>query len=403
MCTRPVSDEPVFLTGDAAILEKMASLPPRPVFDPAALAFLESLSAGLLRDPGIRRTPDIMTFAFWCRRASLLEQRRLCADTASRWGRGLALHIAPSNVPILFAYSLAAGLLAGNANVVRVPSAPFPQVDRLCAALTGTLAGSELKDSVVCLRYDRSSAMTAHLSRLCDARLIWGGDETIRAVRGLPPKPRAVDVCFADRYSLCVIRSEAYLAEKDKAAFARRFYTDTYLSDQNACSAPQVVLWLGEAVREARDAFWPALAELVRRDYALPPVRAVAKREAFLCCAALHPGVRLAGNDNGMVRVEVPELFPELMDFRAGSGFFFEMAGTLADLTPLAGEKCQTLTQCGVTPEEFRRFLETVRPKGIDRIVPVGSAMDFSLIWDGYDLIAELSCKKTLLPSGTRA
>ena len=29
--------------------------------------------------------------------------------------------------------------------------------------------------------------------------------------------------------------------------------------------------------------------------------------------------------------------------------------------------------------------------KGIDRIVPIGSTMEFDLVWDGYDLTRELT------------
>lgn len=42
-------------------------------------------------------------------------------------GRGVAFHIAPSNVAVNFAFSLAAGLLTGNANIVRLSSKPFPR------------------------------------------------------------------------------------------------------------------------------------------------------------------------------------------------------------------------------------------------------------------------------------
>ena len=47
-------------------------------------------------------------------------------------GRGNIFHIAPSNVPMNFAYSLAFGLLSGNNNIVRIPSRNFFQVDILC-------------------------------------------------------------------------------------------------------------------------------------------------------------------------------------------------------------------------------------------------------------------------------
>jgi hypothetical protein len=57
----------------------------------------------------------------------------------------------------------------------------------------------------------------------------------------------------------------------------------------------------------------------------------------------------------------------------------------------------QTLTYFGIGREEFRDFLEKARPAGIDRIVPMGKSMDFALVWDGYDLIRQMSRRITIL------
>ena len=44
-----------------------------------------------------------------------------------------------------------------------------------------------------------------YLSSMCDLRVIWGGDETIRNLRMSPLPARATEIVFADRYSLAVI------------------------------------------------------------------------------------------------------------------------------------------------------------------------------------------------------
>ena len=38
-------------------------------------------------------------------------------------------------------------------------------------------------------------------------------------------------------------------------------------------------------------------------------------------------------------------------------------------------------------------FILLEKPNGIDRIVPIGKTTDFSLTWDGFDLIDTLSRK----------
>ena len=98
-------------------------------FAEEVIGFLSSLSASILKDPISRSFSDVVTFAFFCRKANLQKQRAKWNLQEIRLGRGIIFHIAPSNVPINFAYSLVAGLLGGNLNVVRVSSKAFPQVD----------------------------------------------------------------------------------------------------------------------------------------------------------------------------------------------------------------------------------------------------------------------------------
>ena len=53
--------------------------------------------------------------------------------------------------------------------------------------------------------------------------------------------------------------------------------------------------------------------------------------------------------------------------------------------------KFQTLTFFGIDPLYLRNEVVKANLKGIDRIVPIGKAMDIGTIWDGHDLIRELS------------
>jgi len=51
----------------------------------------------------------------------------------------------------------------------------------------------------------------------------------------------------------------------------------------------------------------------------------------------------------------------------------------------------------GIEPGEFRQFILQVKPNGIDRIVPIGKTTEFSLTWDGFNLIETLSRKIELI------
>ena len=105
-------------------------------FSVEAVNYLDALSKELNKDPNIRVYPDVATFGFFCRRANILSlKKKHSSNDILRLGRGLLFHIAPSNVAVNFAYSLVSGLLAGNINIVRVPSKNFLQIDIISNAI----------------------------------------------------------------------------------------------------------------------------------------------------------------------------------------------------------------------------------------------------------------------------
>ena len=378
--------------------ESIFSSKPFAPFCDEVMDFLQNLSATLLKNTAARNYPDVISFAFWCRTGSLRAMKENHNCQPLQLGRGVVFHIAPSNVPVNFAYSLIVGLLAGNANVVRIPSQDFPQVEIICAALRKILKKEKfrlLNNHVVLIRYDKDDTITDFFSVHCDVRVIWGGDQTIANIRRSPLPPRSFDITFADRYSLCVINADAYPGHGDPARISQDFYNDTYLFDQNACTAPHLVVWLGMAdnVRKAQELFWDSLHLVVTEKYQLQPVSAVDKCADAYRFAATSGGCKLEKmEDNLIVRVQLDQLTQGLENARSKCGFFYEYeAKAIEEILPIVNRKFQTLAYFGIDPALLQRFIVENRPTGIDRIVPIGRTLDFSLVWDGYDLIGMLS------------
>jgi hypothetical protein len=95
---------------------------------------------------------------------------------------------------------------------------------------------------------------------------------------------------------------------------------------------------------------------------------------------------------NLLYRAELSKLEGNLSEMRGKGGYFYEYTlNSLEDIAPFITEKFQTVTYFGVDPEEVRRFLVEKRLRGIDRIVPIGKAMDIGIMWDGFDLVRMLS------------
>lgn len=379
-----------FLLGNKEIVEGMGQVAPQRPFSEGVIGFLNDVSRILMKDVRSKDYPDVITFAYWIRKGSTMSlQKRFDDEHVFRLGRGVVFHIAPSNVPVNFAYSMVAALLCGNASVVRVPSKEFPQVDIIADAFLSALdEHAQLQEYVACVRYAHDQEVNDCLSAMADVRVVWGGNETIAQLRKSPLPPRAVEVAFADRYSIAVIDADAYLAIENKQRVAEDFYNDTYLNDQNACTSPRMVVWVGNQIPEAKQQFWNYEYQVVADRYAFQPIQAVNKLEKSLLVATEWPVRVEPHTDNLIIRVKVETLSKELMEYRGDSGYFYEYeCRDILDLKPLCFDgACQTVSYIGDV--DMLRPLMNSGIKGIDRIVPVGRTLDFDLIWDGYNLVS---------------
>jgi len=373
---------------------------PYPVFSPETMEFLAAVSAEIGASE-LHSIPEIAAFGFWCRRAHLEALAKRHASPFPRLGRGLAFHIAPSNVPTMFAYSYTIGLLAGNANIVRLSERGGEISTLLCACIGRMLDRPEfeaIKRRTSFISYGRDDAVTAAYMAECDARVVWGGDETIRRIRALPMPPHAVELVFPDRWSFALFSQAAFSQadEETLAVWAHRFYNDTYLMDQNACSAPHLVVWENDGGDSTvRLRWWEKVAAEAQAAYRFGAYQAARKYEQ-LCLAAmtLPEEISVKQYAGNLLYVATLAKLPAnaVETLRGTFGFFFETEiRAKEELLPLLSFKVQTLCAEGYRREGLARFFAQRRASGIDRIAALGQAMEMDTIWDGKDLIAELS------------
>ena len=251
-----------------------------------------------------------------------------------------------------------------------------------------------LADYITVVRYPRSREINDFFSSLSDVRVIWGGDATIAELRQSPLPPRSIEIAFADRYSIAVFDAKAMLQAERTEQLARDFYNDTYLYDQNACSSPRLIYWLGtdEEAAAASEKFWGAIHDSLQGKYQVEPVIAVDKYTASCRCAIDFGADIKPWRDNLISRIKVKSLSPQLIDYRCAGGSFFEYAAQHLDgLKDIVTRKYQTISYFGDIKENIADFVLSNGLDGVDRIVPVGKTADFTLVWDGYDLIAQMS------------
>ena len=385
-------------------LMSIATLKATVPFDNQVKSMVTSFSRRLAQDPAARTFPEIVSLAHWLRPRAILDLetafRAGLPEGTVAIGRGLALHFAPGNVDTIFLYSTMLSMLAGNATVVRVSSRASAQIDILTRVLNEVLADPdivEVASRILIIRYPRESAITASLSATCDLRVVWGGDNSVRDIRAFPLSPRARDLPFPDRWSLSVIDAEALNAEStDLPTLARAFANDAYWFGQMACSSPRLVLWHGQelAAKEAASRFWPEVQRQAQSfALAMQEVQYVDKLVAQFSAAIDGSVQHIRSTGNNLISVACLDRLqlPHSSLLHIGGGLFWEAhLPTLNELTPLLNKRSQTISSFGIPGPVWLDWVQSEAAQ-IDRIVPLGKALQFDTVWDGQDLLRDFT------------
>lgn len=375
-----------------AQVQELAQQSPLSAFDPQIVAFCQALSSGLLKHQQAKLIPELAALGFWLRKANLQKMSSAlpAPDGVLRKALGLVVHYTPANVDTMFVYSWICSLLMGNNNLVRLASQDSAAKFVLLDLLSHLFAQDEF--SAIALRnsfvsYSKEAKDGAKISLMADARVIWGGDASVQTIRQLPCKPRCRDIPFADRYSMALVNGDAVTVQTADE-LALHLWRDTKPYAQMACSSPRVIFWLADNTHQAllieklnslADTEPQMVSQLTNHLVTSQLLQAHGD-----CCAP----VRLAS----ITVVPVSIFHCALLDWHDGNGLFYLVAiDTLDQLHSILDEKCQTLCYWGLERGEMLRFISESPIKGIDRILPIGQALDFSQVWDGFDLFNLLS------------
>ncbi len=394
----------------STILQRLGSLPAWRPFDERVVNFIGRFSQKILTSPGVRDFPELAALGHWFRKARIVEMaRNYCIPVKGQVqiGRGLAFHLAPSNVDSVFMYSWLISLLAGNINLVRVSQKGGPQQEFLITILQEISQipdQAEVADRFVLLTYPHDDRITEQISEACMVRVIWGGDATVRTIRAIPLRPTATELCFPDRFSAAALSASAVI-EADSAGFNKLiqgFFVDTFWFAQQACSSPRMVVWVGSEadVEAAKRRFWPALTkEVETRGAENTPAMVMARLGAAFEYAAhglAELSIEVSLNDFPAKLELSTNRLSEIREIHCGNGLFLQMQiKTLAELGPKLTDKEQTLSVFGFEEQDYLSLIATLQPRALDRMVPVGKALAFEQVWDGQDLITSFTRRIT--------
>jgi hypothetical protein len=369
-------------------------------FSQELVTTLGELSQTILSNPTLKGDAASVALAYWLRPANL---KRLQQTFATRLQSesdivcvpvGQVFHIAPSNVDTLFVYSWALSFLCGNINVVRISEKQSEIVVHLLDCLNTLME----KNLALGLRnrfvtYPHCQKSTARISSWCNHRVIWGGNETVEKLRPVALNPHASERVFSSKFSYSVLSSIAVdlLNDEELEQLISRFFNDLFWFDQMACSSPQIIYWLGhtELSMSTVERFNQALAwEVKKRGYQATVPNAVGRlNHAFSRAADEIAQVDL--RRPGFISLFYSEDTDSDRDICGGGLLRHIPISTIDRVADFSDRGDQTISYFGLTTEERVYLAHHAGARGVDRVVPIGQALDFNLNWDGYDLMGD--------------
>ena len=305
--------------------------------------------------------------------------------------RGVAIHWIAGNVPTLGILSLASGILTKNVNILKVPAA----VNTLLADLMREFAdvspvAASLANSVTVVRYPREDdAAASGISRLADTRIIWGGDESTRAIKTLPTKTTCMDIVFPDRTSFAIICNSC-LKREYFPRLTRLIAHDASVFEQKACASPHTV-FLETENNDDVNAFAKSLGEAMERMLKTIPKATPSQKEvsAILNLRSQYDMFQEAwypkGTEYTILSDSDPKLGPPI-------GNRTVYVRKLPDMKTLATLMPPNIQSVGIAADdmEMERLTTLLGACGVHRFTPLGAMTHFELPWDGIFIPQQL-------------
>lgn len=368
-------------------------------FDDIAIDFIAELSNRILKDAKLKEFPELISMAFWMRKSHILSLKQEFLEKRKDriWlARGTAFHIAPSNVDTIFIYSWFLSMLVGNKNIIRISQNQNNQLNLLIEKISELCERKKflsIKERFMLITYQHNDDITEFFSKKCDLRVIWGGDNTINKIRSININPTAIELSFADKFSIAVIDANKIVRNSNETEkLFENFYNDAFWFDQQACSSPKLVCWIGDrkGVSRAKEIFWNGVNGVYQDRFSeFNATRSVDKIVATYSLA-IEGGEISINKDSLIQRVQLKDYKSISRDLHCGAGLFYEISlDSIDQLNKLIIKKDQTIGTFGFDKKIIKDFVENNLPEGIDRIVSIGKMLDFSNVWDGHDLLRE--------------
>jgi hypothetical protein len=283
-------------------------------------------------------------------------------------------------------------LLGGNASLVRVPRG----LDELTRLIMGKLeqidSAGVLMGRVRMLVFDHTRQdLQEAMARSVDGAMIWGGEEAVLNVRGLPFPHWTRLAIFGPRISVAAMDADSWSNAEVQESWCRRIARDVWQFDQQACSSPQV-LFLEKKAGHSSGEFVQSLKKAFESENQLHPRQTIHAALTTVICQARASWL-LESAANSAIFAQGPDWTilvgsgSEIPQPTQGKTLTVLEVDDLPDAIGKFDGNVQTLGLAMADQAKETKLTSLAARKGVDRIVKLGRMHVFAPPWDGVDLI----------------
>jgi hypothetical protein len=319
-------------------------------------------------------------------------------------GRGIVCHWIAGNVKTLAIYSLINSLLGRNSNIMKLPKESLDEVLDILSLFAGlsveyrgrSYCSDDILKNIAMVHFDsQDEYLNSCMSKVADARVIWGGQTSVNAINLLPKKTTCRDVVFGPKYSFAVMDSrlvsEAFASPEMIGRYMSAFAMDIAQFGQNACSSPHVLFIEGTAAQAeaVAESLGRALEKMAKRN---PNNLGEAKASRIInerarYALSLERDVKASRDLSWTILLGSG---PTLEEPLGGRCIYIKNIDDIFMLEDQVTKMVQTIGFEGMDREKAVRFADRVSRRGADRIVRFGGMNAYEVPWDGTFLLNEI-------------
>ena len=163
--------------------------------------------------------------------------------------------------------------------------------------------------------------------------------------------------------------------------------------NQLACNSPHFIFRLEKENKNLKEIFWSQLAKVVEKKFTFDEIHVVDKYTNLMENIILQKNFKnIKMFKNNLYIIDTNNKTYNIEDMRGVNGTFFQKnIIKIEDLKKFITKKCQTVSYFGFTKKILRNFMLNNNLLGVDRIVPIGKALEIDIVWDGIDTTKSLS------------